>query len=415
MTHKAKTAAIGDPSGRGTIEGYKVPFPGKMKPYTEDQIDVVVDVMRNSDSQTQGKYLRQFEADIKEYIGANHAFALDNCSNALHLAAVLCRLKPGDEVIMPAYTFCATGIAVGRTGAKIVWADMSPDTWMVDPKDIERKITDKTKAIYVVHLLGFPADMHAIMSIAEKYGLKVVEDCAQAPGASINGEKVGSFGDFGCFSFHTAKNFTTLGEGGALTIRSDDDAKFVKGLRFNGCRPYFGDRERYWVPAMSDVDLDIESVWPFNYCIGEARCALGSVLLETLDETNDLLITQGMKLREALANIPELTYEKLPEGYRSVFHQFVLHFDGGAFGKDRNDLMDILVNEYKIRAIVQYYPLYRYPLFRKMGVGDHDCPILDSWWDNSFSLPWWCGMSNETLDYLASSLKQAIAQLKNQL
>jgi dTDP-4-amino-4,6-dideoxygalactose transaminase len=407
------TTQAGDPSGRGTVSGFKVSFPARMRPYTEEEINAVVEVMRNAETQTQGEYLRKFEADLKAYTGVNHAFAVDNCTNALRLAAILCRLGPGDEVIIPAYTYCATASPFADTGAKIVWADIDRDTWVMDPSDVEKKITPRTKAIVPVHLLGMPVDMPAIMEFAKKHGLRVVEDCAQAPGASINEKQVGSFGDFGCFSFHSAKNMTTLGEGGMLAVRSDEEAALVPGLRNNGITPFPPDRERYWLPAMTNVGADIIGVWPKNYSIGEAQCALGSVELKTLDQTNDTLIAQAMKLRSALADVPELSFARILEGYRHVFHQFVMHFDGSKLGKNRDDLMDFLVNEARIRAIVQYYPLYRYPLFQKLGAGEHNCPVLESWWDNSFSFPWWRGMPDDTLDYLASSVKEGIASLKS--
>ncbi|MFC1675774.1 DegT/DnrJ/EryC1/StrS family aminotransferase [Planctomycetota bacterium] len=412
MVDEKKTIQIADPSGRGTAAEFKVSYPARIIGYGQEEIDLVVDIMKNSESQTQGDYLKKFETDFAEYLGVKNAFAVTNCTNALMFSAVLAGLGKGDEVIVPAYTFCATGIAMGHTGAKIVWADMDTDSWMVDPKDVERKITPKTKAIAVVHLLGTPVDMPAIMAIAEKHNLKVIEDCAQAPGASINCKKVGSFGDFACFSFHTAKNFTTLGEGGVLVIKSDEDAKKVKGMRFCGARPFPEPRDRFWVPAMSSVDTDIEGVWPFNYCLGEAQCAVGSSMLKKLDKINDTLIAQANRIKEGLADTPEISFAKVSEGYKHIFHAFVMHFDGSAFGKDRNNLMDILVNDFKIKAIVQYYPLYRFPLFQKLGAGEHDCPVLKSWWDNSFSFPWWCGMPEETLDYMVSSLKEAIKKLK---
>ena len=398
-----------DASGRGTVSGFNVSFPAIMQPYNEDEIEAVIKVMRESEVQTQGKYLRQFESDFKEYIGAEYAFAVDNATNALSLAAILTRLGPGDEVIIPAYTFCATAIPFGKTGAKIVWADIDRDTWVVDPKDIERKITERTKVIVAVHLLGMPANMPWICEIAEKHNIKVVEDCAQAPGASINGKKVGTFGDYGIFSFHGAKNMTTLGEGGMLTVKSEEDAGLVPGLRHNGVRQYSGERERYWVPAMSNVDIDISETWPNNFCIGEAQCALGSVELKRLDRTNDSLIRQAEKIKAKLKDLPEITFAKIPEGYRHIFHQFVMHLEGN---RKRDDLLDILVNKYKIRCIVQYYPLYRYPLFQKLGASENDCPVLENWWDNSFSIPWWNGIPDETIDYIVSSIREAVKTLK---
>lgn len=409
-----QTQKTNDASGRGNVEGFKVNFPPMIRPYTQAEKDAVMAMMDDVQGQTQGTQMRAFEAEFKEYSGAKHAFAVDNCTNALRLAAILCRLEPGDEVIVPAYTFCATAIPFGKTGATLVWADIDPDTWVTDPKDVERKITDKTKAIVVVHLLGMPVDMPAILALADKHNLRVVEDCAQAPGASINGQHCGTFGDFGCFSFHGAKNMTTLGEGGMLTVKNDDDAKLVPGLRHNGCRAWQGQRDRYWVPAMSNVDIDDElKVWPNNFCIGEAQCALGREAIKMLDPTNDKLIAQREKIMAKLADTPEISFAKAPEGYRHIVHQFIMHFDGSAFGKDRNDLLDLLTTTYQIRAIVQYYPLYRYDLFKKFGFGGHDCPVLEGWWDNTFSFPWYAGMDDETIDYLTTSLKQAIADLKN--
>jgi dTDP-4-amino-4,6-dideoxygalactose transaminase len=409
--HSKKTIKSDDASGRGSVAGFKVPFPARQRKYTEEEIAAVVEVMRNAECQTQGERMRQFEADFKSYLGSPHAFAVDNCTNALRLAAILCRLGPGDEVIIPAYTFCASAIPFGMTRAKIIWADIDQETWVVDPNDIERKITKKTRVIVVVHLLGMPVNMAAVLAIAEKHHLRVVEDCAQAPGASIDGKQVGSFGDFGCFSWHGAKNMTTLGEGGCLTVRSEADAKLVPGLRHNGVRGFSADRPRYWIPAMSNVDFDIEGVWPNNFCLGEAQCALGSIALKSLEKTNDTLIAQATRIKTALCGVPGITFARIPAGYRHIFHQFVMHFDGSKFGKNRNDLLDLLTNEYKIRAIVQYYPLYRYPLFQKLGAGQHDCPTLEKWWDNSFSLPWSCGIPDETIQYLVNSIKVAIQKL----
>jgi perosamine synthetase len=412
MAIAVKDTVVGDPSGRGTSADFRVSMPARMQPYSQSEIDAVVNVMAMSECQTQGECLRKFEDDFRAFCGVKNAFAVDNCTNALRLAAILCRFKPGDEVIIPAYTFCATAIAFGAMGAKIVWADMDPDTWSIDPADVARKITSRTRAIVVVHLLGMPANMFAIMDIAVKNRLRVIEDCAQAPGASIDGQRVGSFGDFGCFSFHGAKNVTTLGEGGILTVKHDEDAKLVPGLRFNGCRAYEGMRDRYWSPAMTNVDLDIDGIWPNNFCLGEAQCALGSVQLRSLDRTNATLRSQAEKIKAALADVPEISFAAIPPGYVHIFHQFVMHYDGAANGRNRDELLDVLTKEYRIRCIVQYHPLYRYPLFQKLGAGRHECPVVESWWDNSFSFPWWCGIPGETINYLTLSLRAAVESLR---
>ena len=189
-------AKLSDPSGRGKAEGFKVIFPMMQHPYTEAEIQAVVDVMRNAEGQTQGKYLEKFEKDFAAFVGAKYAFGVNNCTNALKLAAIFCHIQPGDEVIVPAYTYCASAIPFGDLGAHIVWADINKDTWTIDPDDFERKITPKTKAVVAVHLLGIPCDMKRIVAIARRHGIKVVEDCAQALDCRIDGQHVGTFGDF---------------------------------------------------------------------------------------------------------------------------------------------------------------------------------------------------------------------------
>ena len=132
MSNKSITTKVGDASGRGSVAGYRVNFPARMRSYSEAEINAVVNVMRNAEVQTQGTYMRQFEADFKAYTGANFAFAVDNATNALRLAAIMCRIGPGDEVIAPGYTFCASALPFGMTGAKLVWADIDSKTLVLD-------------------------------------------------------------------------------------------------------------------------------------------------------------------------------------------------------------------------------------------------------------------------------------------
>ena len=298
-----------------------------------------------------------------------------------------------------------------------MWADINPYTWTIDPDDFERKITPKTKAVVCVHLLGIPCDMKKIMPIARKHGLYVVEDCAQAMDCTIDGQHVGTFGDFGCFSFHSAKTMTTLGEGGMFVCQDDQIAHNVPGIRHNGLCAYQGERERYWVPAMSCVDEFLEDRWPQNFCLGEAQCALGSVQLKSVYSNNEILRAQDARIRAALADLPEISFPGIVEGGRYVVHQYVMHYDGSKYGKNRNDLLDLLTGKYRVRAIVQYYPLYRFPLFQKKGMGAYDCPVLDKWWDDSFSFPWWCGVddpegTNAKIDLMCERLRAAVLELR---
>ena len=235
---------------------------------------------------------------------------------------------------------------------------------------------------------------------------------AQALDCRIDGQHVGTFGDFGCFSFHSAKTMTTLGEGGMFVCADDADAAAAPGIRHNGCCAYPADRERYWSPAMSCVDSFLDDRWPQNFCIGEAQCALGTEELKSVIANNNTLIAQDRKIREKLAAVPEISFSRCPENGRYVVHQYIMHYDGSACGKTRDDLLDLMTKKYGIRCIVQYYPLYRYPLFQRKGCGEFDCPVLDKWWDGSFSFPWWCGMDDTVIDTLCSSLIAAVEELR---
>lgn len=407
-----KTTCIDRRIKMGNRNDFIIDWSGKAFNYTKDEIDTVVSVMKNADPLTQGGQLKQFESDFALYNGTPNSFAVANCTNALDLAAILSGLKKGDEVIIPGHTFCATAIPFARTGAKIVWADIDPDTRVVSAKSIENSINEKTKVIVVIHLYGLMADMDAIMAIADKNNSLVVEDCAQAIGAEYKGKKAGSIGDFGTFSFHCQKNLTTLGEGGMLTVKSDNLAKLIPGLRHNGVRPFQYEREYYWIPAMSDVDIDIEGVWPYNFCINEVQCALGSKVLKRLDEMNNLRIERASHFKEAVKEFPELSFQKVSPYHKHVYHLLSVKYDGRKFGKTNHDFIKIMAYEYKIKVITQYYPLYRYPLFKKMGFGDENCPNTNEFFDNMVSFPFHHWMSEEHFDYMIDCTIKTLKKLK---
>ena len=189
-------------------------------------------------------------------------------------------------MICPAHTFAASAIPFCHTGASIRWADIDQRSLVVSAETIAPLVNENTKVIIVVHLYGLVCDMDPILELAHERGILVVEDVAQALGATYKGRQAGSMGDFGCFSFHTHKNMTTLGEGGVLTVKDPELAKVVPGFRHNGMRGFEGERENYWTPAMGNVDFDWDGVWPYNFCIGEIQCAAGIKQLERVDQMN---------------------------------------------------------------------------------------------------------------------------------
>lgn len=391
---------------------FKIKWSGKSIEYTEEEINAVVGVMRNGDPQTQGKYLQQFEADFSKYLQGQPCFGVTNATHALELIADLIDLKPGDEVIIPGHTYCASAIPFARKGVKIVWADLDPDTFLVNKEIIEKLITSRTKAIVVVHLYGMIIpDIEDISNLAKSYNIKLVEDCAQALGAVLNGKPVGTFGDFAAYSFHGQKNITTLGEGGILTLKDLNLVKLIPGLRHNGHAP-FQNKTEYWKPAMSNVDLDMAGIWPHNFSLTEAQAALGSVLLKRLDSLTKLRRNRANRFRESFNDFPELKFQRIDKEESHSHHLLAVKFIGKN-NKNRDDLISLLSKKFGIQAIVQYYPLYRYDLFKKMNLSDADCPEVDNFFDNMISLPFHIWLSDIDFDYMIDSVQKAILELRS--
>ena len=319
----------------------KVNFSGRAIKYTEDEIAVVVEAMRSAEPLTQGKYLQGFQKAFGEYIGAEHCFAVMNGVSALELSAQLCNFKPGDEVIIPSHTFTASAYPYAKKGAKLVWADVDPITHVVNAETIEKCITPKTRAIVVVHLYGYVADMPAIMELAKKRNLLVIEDAAQSIGADVNGIKSGAWGDMAIFSFHSHKNLTTLGEGGMLVVRDPKLAALVPMLRHNGHCGYPNPRPNYWTPAMGNVDmpmLDGDMLWPNNYCLGEVECALGIKMLERIDRINAEKRARAMRFIDGLKDFSELEFLR-EDTTRHNYHLLV-----GCMKNGKRDAKKVFIN-----------------------------------------------------------------------
>ena len=392
---------------------FRIDMSGRALEYTDDEIALITDVAKNADPLTQGPYLENFENKMKKYLGVEHAFGVTSAASALELIAVLCELKASDEVIIPSHTYCASAIPFGRTGAKIIWADIDPENFVISVSDIKKKITKNTKAVVVVHLYGQSCDMAPILKICSDNNLKLVEDCAQSIGAKYQGKLVGSFGDYSCFSFHAQKNITTLGEGGILVVKDKNEALKVGGLRHNGHASY-GEREDYWKPAMSNVDIDMKGVWPFNFSLSEVQAALGAKLLDRVDFLNNQRREKAIKFIGEMSDYPELMFQNTEDELQNVRHLLPAKYDGSQFGKSNDDLIALLSRKFGIKAIVQYYPLNRYPLFKKMGFGQADCPNSDDFFDNMVSLPFHHWMSDEDFLYMIDSVKLALNILREE-
>lgn len=386
---------------------FKIPFSGVGAKYSQYEKEIVLQAMEAGDTLTQGKYQAEFERNFSQFVGMKYCYATNCAASALELSAILLNLQVGDEVVCPAHTYNASAYPFAKHGAKLVWADINKDTWVCDVSTIDAVVTEKTKAIVVVHLYGAPANMPEIMQYAKRKNILVIEDCAQAIGASVANKPVGSYGDISIFSFHSHKNISTLGEGGMICTNSSQYAAVIPGLRHNGHAPFSGrDPKFYWKPAMSNVDIDIEGVWPNNFCIGEVQCALGSAMLPRIQEINDLRRRRFLKFEEASKNLQQIALQAFYPSAVSTHHLLPFLFSGRFVSRDL--VIEKLAYEYGVQAIVQYYPLNRYPLFYKNGFGEASIPNTDKLFDNMVSLPFHQWMNEDDFDYVVNSTIECI-------
>ena len=390
----------------------KVNFSGRALKYTEEEIAVVADAMRNAETLTQGRHLQEFQKKFAAYQGLpeGSCFAVMNGVSALELSAQLCMFGPGDEVVMPSHTFTASAYPFAKKGAKLVWADIDLTTRVVDANTIKAALTPKTRAIVVVHLYGYVADMPAIMELARSRGILVIEDAAQSIGADVDGVRSGSFGDMAIFSFHSHKNLTTLGEGGMLVVRDEKLARLVPALRHNGHCAYPGERPDYWIPAMGNVDmpmLDGRPLWPNNYCIGEIECALGAVMLDRIDRINAEKRARALRFIDALAAYPELAFHRV-DTTRHNYHLLAARMTSGK----RDAFIRAMYARHGVKCVVQYMPLDRYDLYVKLGLGRASCANADAFYDNMISFPFQHWLTDEEFDHMLAASKNVLEELR---
>lgn len=390
----------------------KINWPNRGHEYSKDEINLVSKIMSNPvDQLTQGNYVAGFENDFKNYLGSNNAFSLMSAAHALDISANLIEIKKGDEVIIPAHTYCATALAFARKGAIIKWADINSNSLTVSLESISKLFTNKTKAIVVVHLYGLICpEILEIVDFAKQKNIFLIEDCAQSLGAKFQGKHCGTFGDIGCFSFHSQKNLTTLGEGGMIVVKNNSHAKHVKGLRLNGHAP-FNSNDEYWLPAMSNVDEDIVDVWPIKSSMNEVQGALGSSLIKRIDELTKSRRILSNKIRKGLKDCPELTFQEIHDEESHSHHLLPAKCISKKWTRD--DLIKILFNKYGIKCVIQYYPLNRYDLFVKRGYGSADVPNTDEFYDNMISFPFSLTISENNINYLINSIISAISELNS--
>lgn len=367
------------------VSNIKVPI---AKPIIgEEEIENVVEVLK-SGMIAQGPKVAEFEEKFAEWVGAEYGIAVNSGTAALHVALLSCGIGEGDEVITTPFTFIASGNSILYTGAKPVFADINLDTYTMDPNSIEALITENTKAILPVQLYGQSADMEKINEIAERHGLIVIEDAAQAHGATCNGEKVGSLGDMSCFSFYPTKNMTTS-EGGIITTDDEDLAENARMFRAHGASV------RYHHDEIG-----------YNFRMTDISAAIGLAQLDKIDEFNEKRIQNAAYLNEGLKDVDGVITPYCVEDSKHVYHQYTIRVEKG----NRDDWVDI-INKCGVGTGIHYpIPLYNQPIYKSLGL-DGNCPNAELAADNVISLPVHPSLTKEDLDRVICAVKKASDKL----
>ena len=328
-----------------------------------------------------GPEVAAFEKEFAQWHGVSGAVGVANGTDALHLAVRALDLGPDDEVICPAFTFIATAGAIALAGARPVFCDIDPVYYAMDPADLKKRITPKSKAVVVVHLFGHPAPMDEIVAIAKEHNLAVIEDCAQATGAEHNGQKVGTLGDFGCYSFFPSKNLGGIGDGGMVLANSNEKLERIKMLRGHGSKV------KYYHDCLGT-----------NSRLDEIQAAALRVKLRYLDRWNDQRRRVADRYCQNLGDAA-VTLPQEHNGCKHVYHQFTTRVP------QRDDFKDFLEKN-GVGSMI-YYPvsLHQQHAFAKLGYHNDDFPVTRKAQEEVLSLPMFPELSNQQVDEISAKVK----------
>ncbi len=357
----------------------QVPLPYGRQSIDEDDISAVVEVLR-TDWITTGPRVIEFEEAFASYVGARHAVAFSSGTAGLHGAAFAAGLEPGDEAVTTPMTFAATANSVLYLGAKPVFADVHDDTLNIDPDEVARRITTRTKAILPVDYAGHPADLQQLLDLADRHGLAVIEDGCHALGAEYKGRPVGSISHMTVFSFHPVKHITT-GEGGMVTTDDVGLADRLRMFRNHGITDDYVQRERRdsWFYEMRFLGG--------NFRITDIQCALGLSQLGKLPKFLNRRRQIAAAYDEALSEMAFVRPLDVRHDVSHAYHLYVVRLDVDALGASRETIFRALRAE-NIGVNVHYIPVHLHPYYReKLGTGPGLCPVAEAAYDCMISLP----------------------------
>ena len=360
-----------------------VPF--NKAPFTGDEFEYIRQAISANKISGDGRFTKLCNKMMEDRFGAQKVMLTTSGTSALDMAAVLCGFKPGDEVILPSYTFSSTATAMVLGGAKLVFVDVRPDTMNIDEKKIERAVTDKTKAIVCVHYAGVACEMDTILDIAKRHGLKVIEDAAQAVMSTYKGRALGTIGDFGCFSFHETKNYS-MGEGGAILINDpeyNERAEILREKGTNRSKFFRGQVDKYtWVDlGDSDLPSDINAAY------------LYAQLMHADEIFNDrmTLYNDYLKAFKPLADEGRIELQHIPEGCTHNAHMFYIKL------KDLDDRTKFIeyMRDSGVMAVFHYVPLHSAPAGQKFGRFDGEDEYTTSESERLVRLPMYYNMDKK--------------------
>ena len=364
-------------------------------PYTGREIDYMKDAAEDRKICGDGKYTKKCHAYLNKFFDIPASYLTTSCTAALEMSALLCDLEPGDEVILPSFTFCSTADAFVQRKAQLVFCDIRPDTMNIDEKKIEAAITPKTKAIAVVHYAGVACEMDTILDIAKRHHLMVVEDAAQAIGSTYKGRKLGTIGDFGCLSFHETKNYS-MGEGGALLLPSLDYRDRAEILREKGT-----DRSRFF---RGQVDKYTWQDYGSSYLPSDLNAAYLWAQLEQFD----LIMNDRMKTwntyHEGLKDLEERGHIEtpvIPEGCTHNAHMYYIKLKDL---EERSRMIEHLKAN-GVMAVFHYIPLHSSPAGMKYGRFDGEDEYTTRESERLVRLPLYYGLTDDEREHVVKAVR----------
>lgn len=348
----------------------------------KSDIDKALHGVLDSGQYILGPDVAMLESEMAEHLKVNYAAGVASGTDALHLALLACEIGSGDEVITTPFTFIATCEAITHCGAVPVFVDIDPKTYNINPKKIEEKITQKTKAIVPVHMYGQAAEMGAVMEIARKYKLKVIEDVAQAYGGEYNNKKLGTFGDAGCTSFFPSKNLGSFGDGGMVFTNDKEIAEKVKMLRVHGSK------EKYTHDLIG-----------FNSRLDTLQAAVVRVKLKHIDKWNNMRIEHAEKFNKLFSECEATTPYVGPHN-KHVYHLYTILID------NRDGCREFLKNKGIASAVHYPIPIPLQKSFKYLGYSPADLPVSYEISSKTLSLPMFPELTEEEMNFIAKSVKE---------